>query len=259
VFASLKEKHDAMKAEMSVLSIDDEVEAQQLLDAYSVWVTQRDAQSKLAETHRADLAAREAAVVALEREIAEVEAAEEQLAASRRDQIHYEATSTQMNRLRESLNAQLKPDLEARASSHLAALTDGRYPNLSLNDDFQPQIQDDMRYKAVLSGGEDDVVALAMRMALSELIQERHGNPLTLLILDEVFGSLDAQRRSHLLDRLGALRGRFEQVLIISHIEEINEVADRCLYVTRDPRTRSSVVSDVPPDGLPVSALDLGP
>jgi exonuclease SbcC len=70
---------------------------------------------------------------------------------------------------------------------------------------------------------------------------------MALLSLDEVFGSLDVDRRACVMDRLSALKGRFEQILVISHIEEINQVADQCLYLSRDPQTRSTIVSDAPP------------
>ena len=69
-----------------------------------------------------------------------------------------------------------------------------------------------------------------------------------LLVLDEVFGSLDVERRQSVLDRLASLKGRFRQILVISHIEEINQVADQALFLSRDSQTRSTVVSDAPPD-----------
>jgi exonuclease SbcC len=100
--------------------------------------------------------------------------------------------------------------------------------------------------KQVISGGEEDVVALALRMALSELIQERQGRPMSLMILDEVFGSLDVERRQAVLERLHSIKGRFAQILVISHIEEINQVADQCIFLTRDDNTRSTVIGDLP-------------
>ncbi|HWD37813.1 MAG TPA: SbcC/MukB-like Walker B domain-containing protein, partial [Fimbriimonas sp.] len=98
--------------------------------------------------------------------------------------------------------------------------------------------------KTVISGGEEDVVALSLRLALSELIQERQGRPMSLLILDEVFGSLDADRRQAVLDRLAALKGRFEQIIVISHVEGTHEIADHCIFLARDPDTRATVVTD---------------
>ena len=51
--------------------------------------------------------------------------------------------------------------------------------------------------KPVISGGEEDLANLVLRLAISQMIAERAGQPLSLLVLDEVFGSLDESRRQH--------------------------------------------------------------
>lgn len=160
----------------------------------------------------------------------------------------YEVLARELRTLRERLNRSIRPDLQARASENLNLLTNGRYSSLELNDNFEALVIEDGVRKPVISGGEEDVVALSLRLALSELIQERNGRPMSLFILDEVFGSLDAERRQSVLDRLASLKGRFNQVLVISHIEEINQVADQALYLCRNSETRSTVVTDAPPD-----------
>ncbi len=157
-------------------------------------------------------------------------------------------TAKELLNLRERLNETIRPDIEARASDNLALLTHDRYSVLKLDEDFQATLVEDDIEKPVISGGEEDVVALALRLALSELIQERQGRPMSLLILDEVFGSLDSVRRQSVLDRLASIKGRFAQILVISHIEEINQVADQCLYVSRDSDSRSARVTDAPPE-----------
>lgn len=171
---------------------------------------------------------------------------------------HLQQTRQELLQLRENLNQELRPQLEQKASDNLDLLTAGRYRVLRLDEDFAPTVvEDDDKVKAVISGGEEDVVALSLRLALSELIQERHGMPMTLLILDEVFGSLDAERRQHVMDRLAALKTRFTQMLVISHIEEINQVADRCLYLKRDPESRATLLTDAPPE-MALDVLDFG-
>jgi DNA repair exonuclease SbcCD ATPase subunit len=42
-------------------------------------------------------------------------------------------------------------------------------------------------------------------------------------VLDEVFGSLDSERRAQLLETLGALAstGHFQQMFIISHVDDV--------------------------------------
>ena len=46
------------------------------------------------------------------------------------------------------------------------------------------------------------------------------------LVLDEVFGSLDQERRAHVLETLGTLANSsdaFRQLFIISHVDEIRQ------------------------------------
>ncbi len=166
----------------------------------------------------------------------------------------HDAAQRELKTLREELNRTIKPDLIARASENLSILTNGRYPLLDLDKNFKPILLDDNVEKHVISGGEEDVVALSLRLALSELIQEMSGHPMSLLILDEVFGSLDAERRQSVLERLIGLKNRFAQIFIISHIEEINQIADQCIYLTRDPDTKATIVADAMPEQI---ALEL--
>ena len=51
------------------------------------------------------------------------------------------------------------------------------------------------------------------------MIAERAGQPLSLLVLDEVFGSLDEFRRANVVALLRRLHERFEQVIVITHID----------------------------------------
>ncbi len=171
----------------------------------------------------------------------------ERLEDLRRRERSYASVAQEMKTLREKLNSALGPELEAKASENLALLTSGRYTTLSMDRDLVAGVVEDGVQKAVISGGEEDVLALALRLALSELIQERQGRPMALLILDEVFGSLDVDRRTGVLERLASLRDRFDQILVISHIEDIYTVADHCIYLERDPITRASVASNGPP------------
>ena len=73
------------------------------------------------------------------------------------------------------------------------------------------------------SGGERDVVALCARLAMSELVGSSAVRPPRFLVLDEVFGSLDAERRTQLLETLGSLAssGHFQQMFIISHVDDV--------------------------------------
>jgi len=76
------------------------------------------------------------------------------------------------------------------------------------------------------------------------MIAERAGQNFSLLILDEVFGSLDEARRFNVVELLRGLHDRFEQVILITHVEPVREGMDRVITVRYDPETGSSVVGE---------------
>ncbi|TFG44623.1 MAG: hypothetical protein E4H41_07320 [Gemmatimonadales bacterium] len=146
--------------------------------------------------------------------------------------------------LRTDLNTQLRPDLSELASSFLRDLTNGRYTDLELDESYTPTLVDEGEAKPVISGGEEDVAYLALRLAISQMIAERAGQPLSLLVLDEIFGSLDEERRAAVMNLLRSLADRFPQVVLITHIETVREGFDRIIRVERDPARRVAVVRE---------------
>ena len=146
--------------------------------------------------------------------------------------------------LRTHLNFQLRPELSELASAFLSELTDARYTELELDDQYNIVILEDGIPKPVLSGGEEDLANLVLRLATSQMIAERAGQNFSLLILDEVFGSLDEARRFNVVELLRGLQDRFEQVILITHIEPVREGVDRVISVRYDAVTGSSIVSE---------------
>jgi exonuclease SbcC len=142
--------------------------------------------------------------------------------------------------LRTELNLQMRPELSDRASTLLRELTAGRYADLDLDESYVATIVEDGEAKPVISGGEEDVVNLALRLALSQMIAERAGQPLSLLVLDEVFGSLDEERRASVLDLLRALADRFPQVILITHLDGMRDAFDQVIRMSYDVERRVS-------------------
>ncbi|MFL5486946.1 MAG: AAA family ATPase [Gemmatimonadaceae bacterium] len=145
--------------------------------------------------------------------------------------------------LRTDLNFQLRPELSELASAFLSELTDARYTELELDDQYNIVILEDGIPKPVLSGGEEDLANLVLRLAISQMIAERAGQSFSLLILDEVFGSLDEARRFNVVELLRGLQDRFEQVILITHIEPVREGVDQVITVRYDADTGSSLVT----------------
>jgi exonuclease SbcC len=156
--------------------------------------------------------------------------------------------------LRTDLNATLRPDLSELASAFLRDLTNGRYTDLELDEDYGATLLDDGDPKAVISGGEEDVANLALRLAISQMIAERAGQPLSLLVLDEIFGSLDEDRRAAVVDLLRSLADRFPQVILITHIDSVREGFDRVVRVGYDVARGVATVRDEPVGGQDVAA-----
>jgi exonuclease SbcC len=146
--------------------------------------------------------------------------------------------------LRLELNAAMRPELSERASAFLSELTDGRYGELELDEQYQVLVMEEGISKPVISGGEEDIANLVLRLAISQMVAERAGQPLSLLVLDEIFGSLDEQRRHHVVALLRRLADRFPQVVLITHIESIRDGVDRIIRVALDESRGAAVVTD---------------
>ena len=155
--------------------------------------------------------------------------------------------------LRTELNLQLRPELSDRASLLLRDLTAGRYVDLELDEDYVPTVVEDGEAKPVISGGEEDVVNLALRLAISQLIADRAGQPLSLLVLDEIFGSLDEERRASVLALLRALADRFPQVILITHVDGMRDAFDRLIQMSYDVESGVTTVREDTPEALNVA------
>jgi exonuclease SbcC len=144
--------------------------------------------------------------------------------------------------LRTDLNFQLRPELSETASRFLADLTEGRYDSLELDDQYNVVVHEEGAPKPVISGGEEDLANLVLRLAISQMIAERAGQSFSLLVLDEVFGSLDESRRANVVELLRGLHDRFEQVIVITHIDDVREGLDQVVRVRYDAARGTSVV-----------------
>ena len=203
----------------------------------------RAAELAVAET-RGELVAAETAVRETERRSAERAAREKTIAERKVELRLHNELDRAFSDLRGELNAAMRPEIGALASGFLSDLTDARYDEVDLDEDYRVVVLDEGVPKPVISGGEEDIANLVLRLAISQMIAERAGQPLSLLVLDEIFGSLDESRRQHVLALLRRLGDRFPQVILITHIEQVRDGLDRVIRVAYDATTGSSVVRD---------------
>lgn len=144
----------------------------------------------------------------------------------------------------EKLNNSARPEISDLAGNFLSGLTDNRYSMLELNEKYEICLHDDGEIKPVISGGEEDIVNLCIRLAISQIIAQRSGKSLSLLVLDEIFGSLDENRRLNVIYLLRSLTGHFEQVILITHIDDIRDNIDNIINIEFDLERGCSRVSE---------------
>lgn len=212
-----------------------------------------------------------AAAVAASELRGEVRLLEERLAGARRDLATHdrliaeideilrqrglvELTRETMERLKINLISRTRPALSRKGSVLIRAMTDGRYSELSLDTDYKISVGNPgaMRPVEGLSGGESDLANLCLRLAISELITETTGVGSSFVVLDEVLGSQDPERRDAIMTALPNLLGHFGQVLMISHDPAVQDRFMHAIWVTHDPASGTS--SAVFPAPLPAAA-----
>jgi exonuclease SbcC len=150
--------------------------------------------------------------------------------------------------IRNELNSNLRPDLSDLASRFLGDLTDGRYTDVELDEEYSATVLQGGDAQPVMSGGEEDVINLALRLAISQMIAERAGQPLSMLVMDEIFGSLDDFRRDAVLRLLRNLADRFPQVILVTHVDTgpLRDGFDRMVRVDLDQSTGLATARDEP-------------
>jgi exonuclease SbcC len=207
-----------------------------------------------AATAQSEAVAAQQQLDAAQRERTELMRAEAELGSLTLQRRMHEELDRTFTDLRTDLNFQLRPELSELASSFLRDLTDGRYTELELDDAYRIVVLEDGIPKPVISGGEEDLANLSLRLAISQMIAERSGQTFSLLVLDEVFGSLDDARRRSVVDLLRRVRDRFEQVILITHVESVKEGIDQVISVSYDEDSGAAVVENVESQGHNVYA-----
>src|SRR6266498_1544416 len=133
--------------------------------------------------------------------------------------------------------------LSAEAATLFGELTDHEYQDLVVDpEDYAIRVADDgTEYElSRFSGSESDLASLSLRVAVSLVIAEGAGE-LGLLVLDEVLGSLDRERRERMLAALTTLQGRFRQVLLVTHNDEVKDLLPAAIEVHKGPHRTSTV------------------
>jgi exonuclease SbcC len=137
------------------------------------------------------------------------------------------------------------PEIEASANNLLARMTNGRMHvrfetqrekvTGGTAETLDIQISDELgtRSYELYSGGEAFRINFAIRIALSQLLARRAGARLRSLVIDEGFGTQDAQGRERLVEAINAIQTDFDRIIVITHIDELKDAFPVRIQVTK--------------------------
>jgi DNA repair protein SbcC/Rad50 len=146
---------------------------------------------------------------------------------------------------------QALPEIEGQANEILDRLSGGNMSvRFATQKDFKDKSREDKRETLdiiitdasgpreyeMFSGGEAFRVNFAIRLALSRFLSQRAGARLQTLVIDEGFGSQDAEGRQRLIEAINLVRPDFAKILAITHMEELKEAFPVRVEVEKTPR-----------------------
>ena len=139
------------------------------------------------------------------------------------------------------------PELEAETNDLLGRMTEGRMSvrfetqrdnkSGTVRETLDILIADEHgpRSYEMFSGGEAFRINFAIRIALSKLLAHRAGTKLRTLIIDEGFGTQDAMGRTNLVAAINTVAEDFARILVITHIEELQDAFPVRIDVVKGP------------------------
>lgn len=145
---------------------------------------------------------------------------------------------------------QALPEIETQANEILDRLSNGTMSvRFATQRQYKDKSRDDRRETLdiiisdgagereyeMFSGGEAFRVNFAIRLALSRVLAQRAGARLQTLVIDEGFGSQDAEGRQRLIEAINLVRPEFAKILVITHLEELKEAFPARIEVEKGP------------------------
>ena len=127
------------------------------------------------------------------------------------------------------------PEIEEEANRLLSRMTDNRmhlaFETQKSNkkgdtaETLDILIADELgtRDYNLFSGGEAFRIDFSIRIALARLLARRAGAPLPTLIIDEGFGTQDADGIEKLKGAIKSIQDDFQKIIVITHIEELKD------------------------------------
>ncbi|UCG60705.1 MAG: SMC family ATPase [Candidatus Zixiibacteriota bacterium] len=161
------------------------------------------------------------------------EEAELELEESRSAHYYGEKLGRLFGDFRQELIASIRPSLADISSGLMAEMSGGKYNLVELDEKYNLRVMDSGVYYGVdrFSGGEKDLANLCLRLAISLALTESAGLTRSFVILDEVFGSQDNQRKELILQAMAQLKNRFPQILLVTHVDDVKDGVEEIVEV----------------------------
>ncbi|MCX8188772.1 MAG: SMC family ATPase [Nitrososphaeria archaeon] len=136
--------------------------------------------------------------------------------------------------------------VQMNLSDFISRFKGGRYEidiSLTSEGDVEVRARDrsklDSTFRSIkdFSQGERTILGFAIRLATMKAISSYKGKSMpNILIVDEGFGPLDQENMKALIDGIKELKNVFEQIFIITHIEQVKEEFEQRLIVEETPK-----------------------
>jgi exonuclease SbcC len=197
---------------------------------------------RVATTSMADA---EKAVAGLEGQLLKAKEFEQRASELREESRLLDRVAVLLDGFRDHLVARVGPELSREAEGLFRELTNREYDDLKIDeDDLSIRIADGDRYFGIerFSGSETDLANLALRVAISTHLSRVSGADIGMMVLDEVLGSLDQERKDLMVQAMGRLSERFHQLFVITHAEQVKDQFPASILVTKVGRRRSIAV-----------------
>ncbi|HEQ99014.1 MAG TPA: SMC family ATPase [candidate division Zixibacteria bacterium] len=162
------------------------------------------------------------------------------------DKFYLESLIELLRELKTELASRIRPLLIKISSNLLDRMSDGKFSELDLNEDYEISIRDygELQELNRFSGGEQDLANLSLRLAISRLLAQSSRLEAGFLILDEVFGSQDSLRKENILGAIAGLQDFFRQIFMVTHVEDVKEAVQTLMTVEENSDGSSSIIVD---------------
>ncbi len=184
--------------------------------------------------HKSDKERSQSELERTEKELKEIERVKRSIEQDRKAGEELALLEEVIVNFKDHLINRIAPALSELTSKGLEAMSAGRYSKAELSEDYEMQIEDQgaMYPLSRFSGGEADLANLSLRLAISRIIADRTGaSQINFLILDEIFGSQDPNRKRSVIGALTRLSSQFRQIFLITHIEDIKDLMNNVIRV----------------------------